>query len=73
MLRTKQRDKTLDAMKGILIILVVLGHIIVNVYAPDNFAQNLLFRICYSFHMPAFIMVSGYLVGKKGIENLDGK
>ncbi|MCC8051728.1 MAG: acyltransferase family protein [Clostridiales bacterium] len=69
----KKRNKILDAMKGILIILVVLGHIIVDIYAPENYSNNILFKICYSFHMPAFIMISGYLVGKKDVNYIKGK
>lgn len=49
-----------DALKGILILLVVLGHSIQ--YVPGMDAEsNHLWNMIYSFHMPAFMAVSGYL------------
>lgn len=47
----KERDASLDFAKGILIVLVVLGH------AP-GFQQSF---IIYWFHMPAFFFISGLL------------
>jgi fucose 4-O-acetylase-like acetyltransferase len=55
------RDQQIDALKGFAIILVVLGHI-VAFSNPGNFQDNLLFNIIYSFHLPLFFFVSGYLV-----------
>ncbi len=52
------RNVLLDAMRGALIILVVVGHEIQSIY-PD-YAQNIVFGIIYSFHMPIFMLVSGY-------------
>ena len=52
----------LDNLKWFLILLVVLGHAIQHTYA--DFGQNCLFRAIYSFHMPAFMAVSGYLAWK---------
>lgn len=47
-----KRNTTLDVMKGIAILLVVLGHAIQkNVL---NFEYNILFSFIYSFHMPMF-------------------
>ena len=55
----KNRDVYIDAIRGAAILLVVLGHSIqTNV---DNFDDNLLFRIIYSFHMPLFIFLSGFV------------
>jgi fucose 4-O-acetylase-like acetyltransferase len=55
-----KRNKQLDGVKGFGIILVVLGHIVV--YSnPENFRNNLLFNLIYSFHMPLFFFLSGYL------------
>lgn len=56
----KQRNEYLDELKGIAILLVVLGHIIQYVYAPLNFDDNICFRVIYSFHMPLFMFLSGY-------------
>ncbi len=48
-----------DSLKGCLIVLVVLGHAIQEVIKGECF-DNHLWNIIYSFHMPAFIAVSGY-------------
>lgn len=48
------RDKKIDVMKGILIILVVVGH---SGYRHINFI--------YLFHMAIFFMISGYLFNDK--------
>jgi len=55
----RSRDLRLDTMKGLLIILVVFGHII----EPVNPVQpyRALFMAIYSFHMPLFILLSGYV------------
>lgn len=52
------RNVTLDIARGILIILVVLGHSIHLNYGFGTYADKLI----YSFHMPAFFVISGYLV-----------
>jgi fucose 4-O-acetylase-like acetyltransferase len=55
------RDYHLDALKGFAIILVVVGHI--TAYSkPENLNDNVLFQLIYSFHMPLFFFISGYLV-----------
>lgn len=55
----KQRIYALDNVKGFLILLVVLGHCIQ--FTTAGFDKVLLFRIIYSFHMPLFMWVSGYV------------
>ena len=60
------RDLTLDITKGLLITLVVLGHSIQYSFgeewlASGQFFENIVFKIIYSFHMPLFMMISGYL------------
>ena len=53
--------KEIDILKGIAIILVVLGHIEL-LYALDAYSQ---FRdFVYTFHMPLFMAISGYLYAK---------
>ena len=47
------RDKNIDAARGIAIILVVMGHICTGI--PG------LVKWIYSFHMPLFFLISGYL------------
>lgn len=51
----KQRLDYLDIAKGFSIALVVLGHII-----PEG--NSLLRNWIYSFHMPIFFIISGYLI-----------
>ena len=49
-----------DSLKGLLMVLVVLGHAIQNTIGPQC-QTNHLWNIIYSFHMPAFMAISGYL------------
>ena len=60
------RDITLDTTKGLLIILVVLGHAIQYSFGTEytqsrDFFSNIVFKTIYSFHMPLFMLISGYL------------
>lgn len=55
----KERDFYLDNAKFILIFLVVLGHYCGN-YLNSSFLLGI-YDIIYSFHMPAFILISGFL------------
>ena len=48
-----KRDIRIDFLKGIMIYLVVLGHI--GGYSPD------IRKLIYSFHMPVFVFLSGWL------------
>ncbi|MCQ2365674.1 MAG: acyltransferase family protein [Akkermansia sp.] len=62
----RKREPYWDAVKALLIILVVAGHAI-QFLLGGNFWSNPVFKGIYMFHMPLFIMVSGYF-GIKGIE-----
>lgn len=54
----RQRTLSLDVLKGLAILLVVLGH----VYRSSlRGAPSLLEDTIYSVHMPLFVLVSGYL------------
>lgn len=55
----KQREAWADNLKGWLIIIVVLGHAIQFVL-DDTYSSNHIWNIIYSFHMPAFVAVSGW-------------
>lgn len=48
-----------DSLKGWLMLLVILGHAIQTVM-PEACFHDHLWNIIYSFHMPAFMAVSGY-------------
>lgn len=53
-----ERDCRFDIMRGIGIILMMLGHIPVEGFA---------YRVIYSFHMPMFFLLSGYFANNAGI------
>lgn len=55
----KQRDYLFDNYKVLLILLVVIGHFIEPCYKNNEFLSSLKWMIV-SFHMPAFIFISGY-------------
>lgn len=52
-----KRIAFIDQLKGIAIFLVVLGHLVGHNAGRDNF----LWTFIYSFHMPLFMFISGYL------------
>lgn len=54
--------KNIDLLKGILIILVIIGHIL-----QGTLEENIFRHIIYSFHMPLFIGVSGFLLNTSRI------
>ncbi len=69
----KQRDLFLDLLKGIAIVLVIVGHVIQfsDTSQPDFF-KNYFFKAIYLFHMPLFIFISGYVsykIEQGGISN----
>lgn len=53
----------IDNLKGIAILLVVLGHCIQELV--PNYDDNVFFKAIYSFHMPLFFIISGYLTYRK--------
>lgn len=54
--KTNNRNVTIDILKGIGIVLMVLGHM--------HFDDQYFGRIVYAFHMPLFFLVSGFLYKK---------
>lgn len=50
------RLRNIDLVKGILVILVISGHVL-----QGSILENIWRYIIYSFHMPVFIGISGYL------------
>lgn len=64
------RDNRIDSLKGFLIILVVLGHVIT--YLDNvNTLNHAVMGLIYVFHMPLFILLSGYLT--KPASQQDGR
>lgn len=61
-----ERDKVLDATKYILIVLVVIGHFI----EPSKYTSSTtcaLYCLIYSFHMPLFVIISGYFYKQRSV------
>lgn len=56
--KNQQRIYSLDIAKALCIVLVVVGH-----FNPDNAPAwwKCINQIIYSFHMPLFLFVSGYV------------
>lgn len=63
----KERIHWIDISKGIAIILVVIGHVISSYHQAGLYNDSHLFnfttQFIYSFHMPLFMIISGYLSG----------
>ena len=65
-----KRIEWIDSARGIAILLVVIGHVLGGYTGNYGLPQyqriiNLLVDIIYSFHMPLFFMISGYVFGLK--------
>lgn len=54
------RDDHFDNIKAILIFLVVFGHVLSNLGARGD--DYVFYQIIFTFHMPAFLFVSGYFM-----------
>lgn len=61
----EKRNTSIDFIKGILILSVVIGHILLG--SPED---NMLRYIIYSVHMPLFIGISGYLLRYEKIKDM---
>jgi len=59
---SKVRIPQLDQVRGLAAILVVIGHSLTLLPA---YQSNFFFRFIYSFHMPLFFFISGYLLSVK--------
>lgn len=73
----QSRSQLIDIIKGVAILLVVVGHNIQ--YGSDSslritgdFFEHPLFKFIYSFHMPLFALVSGYLCHIRNNESVFG-
>ena len=59
-----KRDCYFDNLKGVLIFIVVLGHFLSKMNNLDNSIVRTLYSYIFLFHMPLFILVSGYFSKK---------
>ncbi len=57
----------IDLIKCLAIFLVILGHIITSF--NHNYLNSPLYLSIYSFHMPLFMMISGYMISIKHLNN----
>lgn len=65
----KVRNIKLDELKGMAAVLVIIGHLIQYVICSnEGIWDNRLFCFIYSFHMPLFMFISGYLSYKSNGE-----
>lgn len=55
----KDRDQFVDIMRGIAMLLVVLGHTMTGCTSDSQ--KSFLFNIIWSLQMPLFILISGYV------------
>lgn len=66
-----KRERWIDSWKGLLIFLVVFGHVVGAMchFAQGSERESLVYcyRWIYLFHMPAFFVVAGYVMGRKGL------
>ena len=68
-----QRYKYIDIMKGIAVLLVVLGHVLRAFYTNRSLVLPLDYRLLYitiySFHMPVFFVISGFFADRWAARN----
>ncbi len=55
-----KRDHQIDNIKGLLIILVIFGHSL-ELLRLNSTITSYIYNFIYTFHMPIFIFISGYL------------
>ncbi len=58
-----QRYTDIDKLRGCLIILVIIGHIVLG-----SVHENFIRYSIYAFHMPLFIGLSGYLINAESLQ-----
>lgn len=69
---SKQRDITLDGLKFLMICLVVIGHVI----EPTRYttlASGMLYSAIYAFHMPMFVLLSGYFSKQQDLAKINNQ
>lgn len=65
MTENNKKIQYIDIARGLLIILVVIGHGIVAKIQIESVFYKKVFSFIYLFHMAAFFMISGFLFAKK--------
>lgn len=57
----RARDPFLDNARGLLITMVVVGHTLESFDVLDQVVPDMVYTAIYSFHMAAFVVISGFL------------
>ena len=57
----KERCQWLDTLRGIAIILVIVGHVIGGLENIGGGSNNVVREVIYTFHMPLMFIISGYV------------
>jgi len=63
------RNETLDNIRGVAILLMILTHGLIAAHL-GNFYSNIIIKIVYSFHMPVFFIISGYLYKQRKLSEV---
>lgn len=58
----KERNLDLDVLRGFATFCVVLGHAVQRTWV-EGYENHPAFRLIYMFHMPLFVLLSGYTLG----------
>lgn len=58
-MRPTSRNKSVDAIRGFAMLMVVLGHTITGV--TTHYEQSFIFQVIWTLQMPLFIIISGYV------------
>lgn len=68
---SKDRNRYIDALRGLAILMVVLGHTMTGVTKDSQ--ESLIYNIIWSLQMPLFMLISGYIIkyGKKIYTKID--
>lgn len=71
----KTRNASIDNLRGLLILLVVLGHVFLGLelFPSEGIIGNVRVvgtKIIYGFHMPAFFALSGFFFRSKAFSNI---
>ena len=61
---TMDRNISLDSLKFLLIIFVCIGHMMQTGAYQMTYSTDVLYRLIYSFHVPAFAFLSGYFTNE---------
>lgn len=59
-------NRSIDVLKGFLILMVIIGHIL-----RGSLDENVLRYVIYSFHMPLFLFISGYVTNMEKLVQLN--